>query len=107
MPLSYEPYFGIIQRALDARGSKPDDWQQDKALGVNVYIARMCDALAQACRDRGATDVTMLDVVRQDAMASGHTDYHRKLALYCFELERKGLATRPSTAPMQPRSAHQ
>ena len=50
----------------------------------------MCEKLAQACVERGQAGVTIKDVLRLDTMASGHTDYHRKLAPYCRELEQTG-----------------
>lgn len=87
-----QPYYSLIDEALSARSASSGDFETDREHGVPVFVSRMCEKLAQACVERGQAGVTIKDVLRLDTMASGHTDYHRKLALYCRELEQTGPA---------------
>lgn len=87
-----QPYYGLIDEALSARSASNGDLKTDREHRVPVYVSRMCAKLAQACVARGRPDVTIKDVLRLDMLASGHVDYHRKLALYCRELEQTGPA---------------
>ena len=98
-----QPYYGLIDEALSARSASNGDFETDSEHGVPVFVSRMCAQLAKACAERGQAGVTIKDILSLDTMASGHTDYHRKLALYCMELERNGpaqsLAPRRRLAP--------
>jgi hypothetical protein len=85
-----QPYYSLIDEALSARNASNGDFETDREHGVPVFVSRMCAKLAEVCVERGQTAATIKDVLRLDAMASGHTDYHRKLALYCRELEQFG-----------------
>ena len=85
-----QPYYSLIDEALSARTSSNGDFEADPEHGVPVFVSRMCAQLAQACVERGQAGATIKDVLRLDTLANGHTDYHRKLALYCRELELSG-----------------
>jgi len=85
----FEPYWSIIDAALANRRSEPMDGLEDKVHKVPVYVVRMCESLAKAIKANGNPDVTVAEVISVELNASGHSDYHRKFALYCFELAQK------------------
>lgn len=80
-----ECYFAIIDSALKARGRLSDDYVSDPVHREPCYVVRMCESLVTAI---GETSVDLTKVMRMERCASGHTDYHTKLALYCRELKR-------------------
>lgn len=85
--MDYEPYAGIIQRALQARGTAEGDLARDPRYLAPGYVVRMCAALARAraaakCSGR---DVALDDVIRLERTCTG-ADYHHKLALRCAQL---------------------
>lgn len=84
-----EPYWSIIDAALAKQRSEPVDLHEDKVHKVPVYVVRMCESLVKAIKANGNPDVTVAEVISVELNASGHSDYHRKFALYCFELAQK------------------
>tara|TARA_B100001105_G_scaffold140966_2_gene112947 strand:- start:2728 stop:3033 length:306 start_codon:yes stop_codon:yes gene_type:complete len=85
-----QPYYDIIKAALNSRSASKGDFNRDQEHGVPVFVSRMCKQLAEVCVERGQRATTIKDVLRLDMLASGHSDYHTKLALYCRELEQSG-----------------
>ncbi len=83
-----EPYFDVIDAALKARGRAADDRDTDPEHRVPRYVVRMCESLVAAI---GEPSVDIAKVLRMERCASGHIDYHTKLALYCLELKRGSL----------------
>lgn len=81
----YEPFAGIIQRALAKRGSADSDLDRHPEYGTPKYIVRMCEALMQAINETGNHRTTLADVVRLESTCTG-TDYHHKLAMRCQRL---------------------
>jgi len=72
---------------LCSTASRDKDIGWDAEHRVPVYVLALCEALAGACRARGAAGVTREHVLQKDALAAGHTDYQHKLArYYCVEL---------------------
>jgi len=87
-----QPYYSLIDDALSTRNACNGDFETDREHGVPVFVSRLCAKLAETCVARSQAPVTIKDVLRLDAMASGHIDYHSKLARYCLELEKRGNA---------------
>lgn len=88
-----QPYYGLIFDALTSRSTDRGDYDRDPEFGVSKYVSTMCAQLAQTCTQRrgdGQPPVFVRDVLRVESFASGHSDYHPKLALYMRELERFG-----------------
>lgn len=90
-----QPYFGLIDEGLAARNVAAGDYEPDPAHNVPLFVSRMCAVLAKACSDRRGELVDIKQVLKVECMAAGHFDYHRKLALYCTELERGTSTVRP------------
>jgi hypothetical protein len=93
-PLPYyaeqlQPYYDLIESALSACTPAGGDFDFHAEHRVPNYVSRMCIALAAVCTQRAGLPVEVKDVLRVESSASGHTDYHRKLALYCRELEQR------------------
>ncbi len=83
--MDYEPYEGIIQRALQSRGTAEGDLARDPRYLAPGYVVRMCAALARAAAERSGRDVPLDDVIRLERTCTG-ADYHHKLALRCAQL---------------------
>ncbi len=79
-----QPYFDLIGTTLKARGDAKDDFDLDLEFGEPRYVIRMCQKMLARI---GRADLTVQDVLRKERCASGHTDYQRKFALYCREIE--------------------
>ena len=88
-----QPFFGAIAECLESRS--PDAFKADPTHKVPVFVARMCERLAAMCTEYGVAPISVKDVLLQESMASGHSDYHRKFALYCRELAKYGPSARP------------
>ncbi len=76
----YEPFAGIIQRALAERSATDGDLDKHPEHNAPKYVVRMCEALAQAIHDSGNEGVTLAEVVRLESTCTG-SDYSHKLAL--------------------------
>ena len=89
-----EPYFSIIGHALASRSN--NEFELD-GKGQSMFLLALCRDLATACATAGAFHVSPDDIACVETMASGHSDYQRKLALYCHELAtgRSGMKVRP------------
>ncbi|WP_273829840.1 MULTISPECIES: hypothetical protein [unclassified Pseudomonas] len=83
--VDYEPYAGIIQRALQARGTAEGDLARDPRYLAPGYVVRMCAALARAAAECSRRDVALDEVIRLERTCTG-ADYHHKLALRCAQL---------------------
>lgn len=83
--MDYEPFAGIIQRALQARGTAEGNLARDPRYLAPGYVVRMCAALARAATERSGRDVPLDDVIRLERTCTG-ADYHHKLALRCAQL---------------------
>lgn len=90
-----QPYYGLIAQALDNRNVTAGDYEPDPAHRVPVFVSRMCESIARACSERRGQAVGIEQVLKVECLASGHSDYHRKFALYCTELERGQTNIRP------------
>lgn len=97
-----QPYGRIIARHLENRGQRSDDFHTCTAYGyaTDRYIIRMCADLACEITIISNSPVSVKDVLRAERSASGHTDYHRKAALYMDELAR-------GVHPIQPQHTKQ
>lgn len=85
-----QPYGRIIAQHLENRGQRADDYYTCTAYGyaTDRYIIRMCAELAGEIMIISNSPVSIKDVLRAERSASGHSDYHRKAALYMDELAR-------------------
>ncbi len=83
--MDYEPFAGIILRALQARGTAKGDLARDPRYLAPGYVVRMCEALAGAAAERSGRDVALDEVIRLERTCTG-ADYHHKLALRCTQL---------------------
>lgn len=85
-----EPYYSTIEQALNSRSVKAGDFETDLDYKAPRYVVRMCMAIQSAALERGAR-LDLPRVMKAETLASGHSDYHRKFALYCMEMEREQL----------------
>lgn len=90
-----QPYYGLIAEALDTRSAAAGDFEADPAHHVPLFVSRMCESIAKACSERRGQSVDIKQVLKVECLAAGHSDYHRKFALYCTELERGITNIRP------------
>jgi len=60
--------------------------QREGITWVEMELQAMLDAVNRHRARLGKTPVAVGDVERVETMASGHTDYGTKFALYCTEL---------------------
>ena len=82
IPADMRPYFDLIDDALNAT---PRDYSTDPEHDIPAYIRRMCERLLVRIRADRA-DATLKEVLVAECQASGHTDYHRRLARACVEI---------------------
>lgn len=88
----YEPFAGIIRKALVARGAaKGADLSLHPEHSVPAYVVRMCEALTQAINSHGNEAVTLDEVIRLERTCTG-ADYHHKFALRCHRLALRAAA---------------
>lgn len=78
----------IIQEALEARKSVKGSLDHHRDYPVPKYVVSMCEALLEAIRAAGNTQVTLNEVIRLEGGCTG-IDYAHKLALRCSELATK------------------
>ncbi|MDT3723268.1 hypothetical protein [Pseudomonas oryzihabitans] len=83
--VDYEPFAGIIRRALQALGTAEGDLAHDPRYLAPADVVRMFAALAQAATERSGRDVPLDNVIRLERTCTG-ADYHHKLALRCAQL---------------------
>lgn len=81
----YEPFAGIIQRALAKRGKEQDDLELHPEYRVPKYVVRMCESLVQAIQEVRDQAVSLEAIIRLESTCTG-TDYHHKLAMRCQRL---------------------
>lgn len=81
----FEPFAGIIQRALAGRSAAKGDLARHPEHGAPGYVVRMCEALTEAIHDAGNHAATLVEVVRLESTCTG-ADYHHKFALRCYQL---------------------
>ncbi len=101
MNAAAEPYFSIIDHHLSQRGQRPDDFEVHAEHRQPCYVVRMAEALQTAINEHAGVPVSLAKVLLIETTASGHVDYHRKLAWYCHELtrgSRLAVAPAPHTA---------
>ncbi len=84
-PTEFDPFAGIIQRALTARRTSKLDHEQHPDHAAPRYVVRMCEALTQAIHDAGNPSITLADVVRLESTCTG-ADYAHKFAMRCHRL---------------------
>jgi hypothetical protein len=70
-----------VERHLQNRKSIPDYMVQDPIYQVPKYVIAMCKDL---CDIIDRPDVELIDVLRIEKTAVGHSDYANKLALRCY-----------------------
>lgn len=87
----YEPFAGIISKALEARGAAKGDLSLHPEHRVPAYVVRMCVALTQALNSHGNEAVTLDEVIRLERTCTG-ADYHHKFALRCHRLALRAAA---------------
>lgn len=76
----YEPFAGIIERALAERSVAKGDFERHPEHNAPRYVVRMCEELTQAIQAAGNQGVTLAEVVRLESTCTG-IDYHHKLSL--------------------------
>ena len=81
----FQPYAGIIQSALAARGSSPGDNDRHPTFNVPTYVVRMCESLTWALKDAGREQTTLAEIIRLESTCTG-ADYQNKLAMRCQHL---------------------
>jgi len=81
----YQPYAGIIQSALAARGNSPGDNDRHPSFSAPTYVVRMCEALTLALKEAGREQTTLAELVRLESTCTG-ADYQHKLAMRCQRL---------------------
>lgn len=82
IPPAARPYVDIIDEALTARDQ---DVTVDPVSGLPRFVQAMCERLlARIQVDRPET--VLSEVLAADRLASGHADYHRRLARSCAEI---------------------
>ncbi len=81
----FQPYAGIIQSALAARGSSPGDNERHPAFKVPTYVVTMCEALTLALKNAGREQTTLDEILRLESTCTG-ADYQNKLAMRCQQL---------------------
>lgn len=87
-----QPYYSVIDEALSSRST--EDFRPCPEKGGFLYEVRMAERLVAALKERGAESVSLPDVMALVTQASGHSDYHRSLAIACRALERNGAAVK-------------
>lgn len=87
----YEPYWSIIAKALECRGTLADDYARHPEHSASKYLVRMCEELTTAVHKHGNPDATLSEMLRLEATCTG-ADYHHKLALRSRELARRAAA---------------
>jgi len=89
VPDRLQPYHAMIQAHCDVRRSATDlaslYAEMDPVWKVNRWTAQLLEQLLAEVRKR-CPGVSLDQIRRADALAAGHTDWHRKLALGCAEL---------------------
>lgn len=88
--IEYEPYSGIISRALSKRRSL-GACDRDSQYKVPKYVVEMCEGLATAINRGSQHVVTVQALILLESTCTG-TDYHRKLAMRCQRLASTHLA---------------
>ena len=86
-----QPFSGIIQKALAARGSQTDDYAKDPEHNAPRYVVGMCRALTQALHDAGNLSVSLAEVIRLESTCTG-ADYSDKLSLRIHRLSMNAAA---------------
>lgn len=79
-----KPFYEVIGTALRARGSVVGDFAKDPKYNECCYVVKMCQRLVELI---ARPDVGLEEVMRVERSASGHSDYQRKFAFYCYELQ--------------------
>lgn len=81
----YQPFAGIISKALSSRSSGKGAIDRHPEYCAPVYVVRMCEALLEAMKEVGNQSATLADVVRLESTCTG-ADYSHKLAMRCQRL---------------------
>ncbi|MCS7526927.1 hypothetical protein N0609_11495 [Pseudomonas aeruginosa] len=84
-PTEFEPFAGIVQRALAGRDATKGDLETHPEHNAPRYVVSMCEALTKAIHDAGHKQVTLAEVVRLEGTCTG-ADYSHKLAMRCHRL---------------------
>ncbi|MFU5275013.1 hypothetical protein ACM7YY_09815 [Pseudomonas aeruginosa] len=84
-PTEFEPFAGIVQRALAGRDATNGDLETHPEHNAPRYVVSMCEALTKAIHDAGHQQVTLAEVVRLEGTCTG-ADYSNKLAMRCHRL---------------------
>jgi hypothetical protein len=88
-PAFKQPFLATIEEGLKRLRTAPDAMERDSRFPCQPrYVVDMGERVLEVIHSVGRTDVTLEDVMRKELMASGHSDYHSKFALYCTELSR-------------------
>lgn len=74
-------FVNMVERHLMNRKAIPDYMMTDLAYHVPKYVVIMCQDL---CGLIARSDVDLMDVLKIEQTAVGHSDYQTKLALRCY-----------------------
>jgi hypothetical protein len=74
-------FSNMVERHVGNRKSIPDYMAPDPTYQVPKYVVLMCEDLVELI-DR--PNVKLIDVLRIEKTAVGHSDYLHKLALRCY-----------------------
>lgn len=95
VPADMRPYFDLIDEGLSAHDK---DFSPDLEFNIPTYIRHMCERLLARIRaDR--PEATMNEVLVAERCASGHTDYHRRLARDCAKIARNNFGISFAKSP--------
>lgn len=75
------PFVAVVKKHVENRKQIPDYMAQDPIYQVPKYVVIMCEELRDLI---GRQDVELMDVLRIEKTAVGHSDYQHKLALRCY-----------------------
>ncbi|HBO2935149.1 TPA: hypothetical protein L4R50_000143 [Pseudomonas aeruginosa] len=81
----FEPFAGIVQRALAGRDAASGDLETHPEYKAPRYVVDMCETLTYAIQDAGHPEVTLAEVLRMESTCTG-ADYSHKLAMRCHRL---------------------
>lgn len=89
VPRDIAPYYDVIDRHLQNHPSKSDDHYKLDMNGTMAYVRTMLEDLVKIIAPQASSyqrDVIYERLRQADTSASGHTDYHRKMAFQAAEI---------------------
>lgn len=87
----FEPYWGIVDKALAVRSRSQADLDQHPEYKAPLYVVRMCESLAGAIKQQTGKVVPLSELIRLESTCTG-ADYHHKLSMRCHRLAQNNAA---------------